>query len=297
MSFGNGRLTSPASAQQNLIARQNPDGGWPYYRGVSWTEPTVYALLALLDAGHAESVRRGITWLRKEQRADGGWPPQAAVDQSTWVTALVALLPPEQLGDAAYRAAVAWTVSSTNEESSFIYRLREWLLGHGPLAGTQSPGWPWVPGTAGWVGPTSIALLALRKECRRHARPDLQTRIDEGRRFLLERTCASGGWNHGSTRALGYPSDPYPETTGLALAALRGVAGPKVQRSLVLADGYLRNCQSADAWNWLRVGLLAHGQLPADVPTPGNLQFRTVPEISLNLLVDAALQNRNSIFE
>ena len=75
-----------------LVSKQNQDGGWPYVRGGSWTEPTVYAILALLSAGQEEPARRGLRWLVSVQRPDGGWPPQAGIEESSWVTALAALL-------------------------------------------------------------------------------------------------------------------------------------------------------------------------------------------------------------
>jgi len=49
----------------------------------------------------------------------------------------------------------------------------------------------------------------------------------------------------------------------MALAALRGVRSPGHQRGLAVARRFLGECRSADALNWLRLGLLAHGQLPA----------------------------------
>src|SRR5438270_12981039 len=79
-----------------LTSARNSDGGWPYRKGTSWTEPTVLALLAL--GPDSPSSARGLNWLRNRQRSDGGWPPQPAVEQATWVTSLVALLPPESIG-------------------------------------------------------------------------------------------------------------------------------------------------------------------------------------------------------
>jgi hypothetical protein len=289
-------LTPLSLAQQNLAARQNSDGGWPYARGVSWTEPTVYALMALLDAGDSEAVRRGFRWLRIAQRSDGGWPPQTGVDESTWVTALVALLPPEQFGDAVHEKAVNWVAGSSAEESGPIFRLRQWLLGQSSLSSNQAPGWPWIPNTAAWVAPTSIAVLALQKESRRDSRSDLQKRLDEGRNFLLQRMCKGGGWNHGSTTPLGYPTTPYPETTGMALTALHGVHARQIDVSLPLAQRYLSECRSADAWNWLRLGLLAQGRLPAHAAPAAELQFRSVPEVSLDLILQAAFEGRNRLF-
>lgn len=272
-----------------LADKQNPDGGWPYRQGASWTEPTAYAVLAMLAAGDAERAGRGIRWLLSTRRADGGWPVCAGVDESGWTTALVAMLPPESIGAEAHLGAVEWLLGETGEESSWAYRLREFLSGRKPPPDQSAPGWPWVPGAAAWVAPTSLALLALERELRRSQGRNtrIQKRLDEGRRFLLNRTCRTGGWNHGSVNALGYPADAYPETTGMALAALGGCRASQVDRSLVLARGFLESCRSADAFNWLRLGLAAHDRLPASYTPARELRFRTVPEIAVDALIAA----------
>jgi squalene-hopene/tetraprenyl-beta-curcumene cyclase len=68
-----------------LESRQNPDGGWgedlrsyedPAWRGrgESTASQTAWALLALLAAdGRSPAVERGVAWLARSQRADGGW--------------------------------------------------------------------------------------------------------------------------------------------------------------------------------------------------------------------------------
>jgi len=268
-----------------VAGRQNQDGGWPYVRGASWTEPTVYAVLALLAAGKGGAAARGIQWLRTNQRADGGWPPRPGIEESTWVTALVALAPRERLGAAAHAGAIAWLIGTEGRESTFLYSLRQWLMGNPQPAERQSPGWPWLPGTAAWVAPTSLAVLALLKEEGRKSSPDVRARIEAGRRFLIARACAEGGWNHGSTRDLGYDSGAYPETTGMALAALRGVRHAQVEKGLAVARGFMDRCRSADAQNWLTLGLQAHGETPAAPATQA--AFRTVPEAALSVLASA----------
>lgn len=278
-----------------VVSKQNADGGWPYVRGTSWTEPTVYAILALLAAGEMEPAKRGLNWLLARQLTDGGWPPQARVDESTWVTALVALLPPEYLGAGVHARAIAWLMATEGQESARSYRFREWLLGNAKSPEQVFAGWPWIPGAAAWVGPTSLAILALDKEQQRKPTAAVGARLQEGRRFLLSRMCREGGWNHGSVRALGYESNPYPETTGMALAALRGVRAPQLVRALSVAQRFLAVCRSADALNWLRLGLLAHGQLPPGFCPTMPVAYRTLPDTSLNLLV-AEAQKGNHVF-
>ena len=279
-----------------LVGKQNGDGGWPHRRGASWTEPTAYAVLALLAAGERAHAERGIGWLLANRRADGGWPACAGVDQSCWATALAALIPEERLGAGAHRGSIRWLLGTTGEESTFSYRLRQFLLGNATPPDQKSPGWPWTPETAAWVGPTSVALLALAKEGRRHPAGAVDVRVAEGREFLLNRMCRGGGWNHGSVSALGYPADPYPETTGMALAALRGCHSAQLERSLEVARRFLRECRSADALNWLRLGLSAHGELPAGYAA-AEIQFRTVPEMAIDVLIAAAGQGANVFWE
>src|ERR1041385_2570989 len=101
-----------------ILSKQNLDGGWSYVRGKSWTEPTVYSVMALLAAGEQPAAARAMQWLAATQRADGGWSPQPGVDESTWVTALVALLPPENLGAAAHARAIHWLTGVSGRETS-----------------------------------------------------------------------------------------------------------------------------------------------------------------------------------
>jgi hypothetical protein len=241
--------------------------------------------MALLATGERTSAARGLRWLRSTQRRDGGWAPQPTIDQSNWTTGLVALLPPEDLGPTLHKAAISWLMGGMGQESSLQYRLRQWLLGNHPPDEFNFAGWPWTPGAAAWVGPTAVAIIALAREDRRRPLVGIRERAEMGRRFLLLRACKDGGWNHGAPRPLGYESKAYPETTGMALTALRGVNAAEVKRGFQIALQFLGECHSADAQNWLRLGLLAHGELPRDYCRPARLACRTVAETSLDLLL------------
>ena len=280
-------------ALENIQAAQNPDGGWPYRKGGSWTEPTVYALLAH-QAGGTPAPRNSaaVTWLGALQQPDGGWTPRRAVDGSTWVTAMVALLPPETIGEERHARAVKWLATQSGMESSPIFRVTSFLRDGKLQGGPDLDGWPWFPGTAAWVTPTCLGILALKKCHARRPSAELRARIDKAQAFLLSRRCADGGWNHGSARALGYDVGSYPETTGQALLALAGTDPARLDASFRQAQTFLREQRSSAGAAWLRLGLLAHQQVPAAAPL-FMMPCRTVPDTALTVLAEAAAQGYN----
>jgi hypothetical protein len=269
----------------SIEAAQNTDGGWPYEPGrASWTEPSVFALLSNLDSGLSKaSVGRGLDWLRASQNSDGGWSPQPKTGPSTWVTALAAMLPATVLGEETHRKCMKWLLEQTGQESTLVHRIRQWMLGNQDLSVGVEKGWPWYPGAAAWVMPTAMSLLALKKE--QAARPSdaIKERIVGGTQYLLLHSCKEGGWNHGSTHALGYESSAYPETTGVALLALRGVKSPEVDRGIAQAQKFFQEAHPAGA-AWLRLGLIAQGRSAPALQVPPHTRKVNVMDEALNRL-------------
>jgi hypothetical protein len=268
----------------SLGAHQSPDGGWPYRPGgSSWTEPTIFALLAGYAQGDDTGRVRALEWLRRLQRPDGGWSPKPGVDESTWVTALAALIPPAGLGEGPHSRAIRWLLDLTPANATLCARFQAWING----AATAEPhaGWPWLPGTAAWATPTAIAVLALDRQNRRRPDPALHSRIQSARDFLLTHRCPDGGWNHGSAKALGIDAVSYPETTGTVLLAVAGLDPNAIGRSIQCAETWWNNCPSSAAASWLMLGLRAVGR--AKPGPPAAFQPRTIPDAALQVIASA----------
>jgi hypothetical protein len=138
--------------------------------------------------------------------------------------------------------------------------------------------------------PTAISILALERIARRSDNAAVRRRIEQGRAYLLQRRCRDGGWNHGSTRALGYDSDSYPETTGVALLALHASNASDMASAEAVAERHLSACKSTEAGAWLVLGLTARGKR---AELPRHESHGTTMEIALTALAESAIEGRN----
>jgi hypothetical protein len=254
LSYNDNVMERPASETSNLVERllsfSLPDGGLPYYRGnASAAEPTLLAAVALsASAMPAHLAKPFLAWARKIQNPDGsiGVGP-GHLDQGLWLTAQAAIaFHRYELKDDLTRA------------QGFLLSLRSVTLPKDPRFSQDNTltGWPWVPGTFGWVEPTAWSLIALSLSgLSRHPR------AEEGARFLLDRQIPSGGWNYGSPALDDKELLPFWDTTGLALVALHGHADPKrVVASLALMEKNLGKIESLSGLSWAVLCLQGYGR-------------------------------------
>lgn len=204
------------------------DGGCAFSRGGEiGSEATALGAMALYGAREGggadgadtsrleQAVAKGLATLAKMQRDDGRVPVAASLDGPSWTTAL---------------AIAAWQscgAAAASRHLPNVLRAREWLLRHrgsptespgvGEHHDTSLVGWSWVEGTHSWVEPTAYALLALRG-----THDEQHPTAREAVRLLLDRAIGGGGWNYGNRNVLEHELRPFPETTGVVLAALNG---------------------------------------------------------------------------
>ncbi len=217
-----------------------PDRGFPYYRGnAGSSEPTLLAALALsASSAPAEVIKPVLEWSRMRQNANGAVGIDTRTrNQGVWMTALAAIVFRHfGLGENAKRAL------------DFIISIRSVIGPKSPRLGQDDtlPGWPWVPGTFGWVEPTAWSLIALALSgLGRHPRSE------EGVRFLMDRQIPSGGWNYGSPSLDGKELLPFWDTTGLALVALNRYIDPaRVDLSLNFMEGNQGRIESVSGLSW-----------------------------------------------
>jgi hypothetical protein len=238
-----------------LANRQNADGGWPASEsGESATEPTAWALRALVAAGTAGSnggattrSREGaVGWLVERQSPEGSWPISDRVPErgaSTSLAALALAATGDELLLQRSATAAEWLLEHPGKQVSWRTRLwLRWNPERNPLEMDLAVrGWPWMEGMWGWIEPTSTALLLFHRLRDRLDGSRVTAAIADGEAMLLDRTCPGGGWNHGLGRSHDEDLWPYPDTTAFALLALGpGRPEPAIREGLAALELMLR---------------------------------------------------------
>jgi hypothetical protein len=241
-------------AISDIWKRSLPGGGFSLRRdGQYRPDATAWAVMALQLSGlTADRLRPARARIAAEQNGDGRIAMAPGHAQAFWSTPL---------------AVFAWHGQSEFDEPrsravAFLLRTAGTHFkkepgnpaGHDP----SIRGWPWIMDTHSWVEPTSLSIAALRIEGH-----GANERVGEGVRLLMDRQLASGGWNYGNTTVFGTELAAMPESTGLALSALSGVAEKQdVSHSIAHLKSIVETLTTPFSLGWAILGLAAWGERP-----------------------------------
>lgn len=171
---------------------------------------------------------KALKFLIDSQNEDGGWSTGPSEGKSDWCTGpamfalrTVAQKLSDKKGDASFERGANYLSESTFE----VYNLPARIV-LGAIQGVQKTeetprGWPWSRGCYHWVEPTSYNLYAFKLPQQTKYKNGFDQMVTRAEKFLLENTCSTGGWNHGSHFSLGVNLPPYIVTTAEALLALQ----------------------------------------------------------------------------
>jgi len=149
----------------------------------------------------------------------------------------------------------------------------------------------WYPGTAGWVTPTALSAITLLQAAHQRKRPELRQLAAASCAYLLSRRCSDSGWNHGGSSTRSEDARSYPETTGLALLALRAASISPPPESVALARQFAARPESIEGLSWIQLALESPGCTIADpqpLPRP-----RTTRDCSIRLILLRSRQQKN----
>jgi hypothetical protein len=249
------RAAVVAGLRQTLLASANQTGGWGYYAGKgSRIEPTAWALLALAESSESKAsdwqafAAPHLRFLRECQRVNGllaeapGVPPNFTAN-GVAACALGHLAATEQkplLTGVLDAIVVVKGAAVTSSFDAAVAAVKRIVGGNkAPQSGQDNSlqAWPWIPDTFSWVEPTSWCLLGLKKASPSLRPREAAARVQEADALLINRICATGGWNYGNAAAFGQDLRAYVPTTAVGLIALQDRRNePGVDRTVAFLD-------------------------------------------------------------
>jgi len=247
-----------ADAVAELLRLRLAPAGWSYRpTGDLAVEPTALAALALLaqaapTAAEREAAQAAAARLAAMQQANGALGVTENLSAPNWPTSYAILLWSALNQPAPARRGIDWLL-----ETRGVAVVRQpTVMGHDSML----VGWPWVQNTHSWIEPTSLAVLAFRRQGRTS-----HPRVQEALRLIRDRALPRGGWNYGNVSVFGTELRPHPAPTGMALLALAGLDAqvPFVERACAYLERLLPQVRSAPSLAWGLLALRAWQRLPA----------------------------------
>jgi uncharacterized protein (DUF362 family) len=238
---------------EDLANLADADGGWGYVTGQpAHLEPTCLALLALRPAASQFKtvVESGRGFLASCRCPDGSYRLPRGREAAVWGTAMALVVESAYRGDgevsqaerasAAYLLALEGRVIPADPEVADMIDIDMQLVG-----------WPWAEGTFSWVEPTAWACLALSA-----IGQGGHSRVQAGRKMLLDRAFDEGGVNYGNRKILGRMTEPIPGPTALMLLALQEQGDePRVAAAVQYLMRQLAVSTDLEHLAWCRIAL------------------------------------------
>lgn len=243
-------------AIDQILKSSLPGGGFANRPGGQYRpDATAWAVMALQACGvERQRLRAARQCLAASQQEDGRVvlsPDRPALFWPTPLSVLAWHNTPEF--DESRSRAVSFLLKTTGHH---FKKEKDHPFGHDPAI----KGWPWTDETHSWVEPTALAMIALRTTGNGGS-----PRVADGARLLVDRQLSKGGWNYGNTTVFDTELAALPESTGLALAALPGLADKKaVSGSIDRLKDFVKTLTTPFSLGWAILGLSAWGERPRD---------------------------------
>jgi hypothetical protein len=152
-----------------------------------------------------------------------------------------------------------------------IQRVKGVALENSPANGTQDnslQAWSWIADTFSWIEPTGWCLLSLKKRRAAGASDVDAARVTEAEKLLINRVCATGGWNYGNADVLGEELRAYVPTTAIGLLAMQDrTDNPAIARSVDFLEQHALSESSGSALALAMLALRAFNRNDAAVRT------------------------------